>query len=224
MKVKTIALIGVLIIAVFVAACSQPESNKPANTGEPAKTETKTEPAKDSTATAPPAGHDTGHASGSKEETPAAVKAAFPEAKSITMQHKDLTANHVSTLEKDYGVKVKPTDFHSYVAYGSGSGKRTQLGAATLVDVEGAGEPAQLVIVYSNDIVIKKITPVKGSGDAVSSSFLDQFVEKDHDQPFQVGKDIKYNGNNKAAAEAVANAIKRDILSMQMLYGKAHSH
>jgi hypothetical protein len=223
MKIKVIALIGVLFIAVFVAACSQPESNKPA------KTETKTEPAKDSTAkdstaTAPPASHDTGHASGGKEETPDAVKAAFPEAQSITMQHKDLTASHVSALEKDYGVKVKPTDFHTFVAYGTGSGKRTQLGAATIVDVEGTGEPAQLVVIYSNDIVIKKVTPVKGSSDVVSPSFLNQFVEKNHDQPFQVGKDIKYNGNNKAAAEAVANAIKHDILSMQMLYGKAHSH
>lgn len=39
-----------------------------------------------------------------------------------------------------------------------------------------------------------------------------------------LNKDIRYQGSNQKAAEAVTKAIKRDILSMQMLYGKAHSH
>ena len=82
----------------------------------------------------------------------------------------------------------------------------------------------QLVVVYTNDIEIKKVTPVKGSGDVATPAFLDQFVGKDHDQPFHVDKDIKYTGSSKAAAEAVAHALKRDILAMQTLYGKAHSH
>jgi hypothetical protein len=208
---KKYIIVGVLIITGIAIACSKPEPEKPA---------AKTEPAKEPAATAPASSH----GSSSKDEIPAEIKTAFPDAQTITMQHKDITAGQASAFQKDYGVKLKEGDYHTYVAYGEGSGKRTQLGAATLVDVEGAGEPLQLVVTYNNDIVIKKVTPVKGSGDLVSPAFLDQFSGKNHDQSFQVGKDIKYTGNNKAAAEAVAGTIKRDILSMQALYGKQHSH
>jgi hypothetical protein len=209
-----------LFLMAISIACSQPS-----NTGE------KTEPAKETPAPAPaptpasaPAENSGGHGSSDKDKIPSEVKAAFPEAQSITMLHKDLTASHVSSIQKDYGVKLKEDDYHTYVAYSTGSGKKTQLGAATLVDVEGAGEPAKLLITYSNDIVIKKVSPLKGSGDVLSPAFLDQFSNKDHDQPFQLGKDIKYTGENRAAADAVTGAIKRDILSMQALYGKSHTH
>lgn len=164
-----------------------------------------------------------GQHEGDHEGVPATIKAAFPNAE-IKKQHKDLTPSQISSIEKGSGSKLNDTDVHTFVAYGTESGKHTQLGAATVADVSGAGEPIQLAIIYTNDITIKKIAPIKGSSDVTYSTFLDQFAGKDHDQPFHVGQDIEYSGKNKNAAEAVAHALKRDILTMQMLYGNAHSH
>jgi hypothetical protein len=220
--VKLKDLVLIIFLLMFIAACSKPENSQPANT------EPKKEPASQPASPAQPAaetGSDQGSSHGSsKDEIPADVKALFPDAQSIAMLHKDFNAGHVASVEKDYGLRLKETDYHTYVAYKTDGGKRSQIGAATVVDVEGAGEPIQMAVAYSNDIVIKNIKPLKGSSDVASAAFLNQFIGKNHDEPFQVGKDIKYQGNNKAAAEAVALAVKRDILSMQTLYGKAHTH
>ena len=205
-----IFLVGLLLLAGLATACSKQEPTPSATSNTASKPATAN--ANQPTTT------------GKEEDTPAAVKAAFPDAQTISKQHEDLSASQIASIEKGSGAKLGDTDFHSFVAYGTKDGKRAQLGAATLVDVTGASEPMQLVVVYTNDIEIKKVTPVKGSGDVASPMFLDQFVGKDHDQPFHVDKDIKYSGNNKAAAEAVAHALKRDILAMQTLYGKAHTH
>ena len=212
---KTVFLVSLVLLAVIVTACSKQESGQTAtsNTAPRPATANSNQPA----GTAP-------QPASKEDETPAAVKAAFPDAQTISKQHKDLTAGQIASIEKESGSKLGDTDFHSYVAYGMQNGKRAQLGAATVVDVTGAGEPMQLVVVYTNDIEIKKVTPVKGSGDVATPAFLDQFVGKDHDQKFHVGEDIKYSGSNKAAADAVTHALKRDILAMQTLYGKAHSH
>jgi len=211
---KTVFLVSLLLLAAIMTACSKEEPGQPtSNTAPKPATANANQPA--GTATQP---------AGKDDETPAGVKAAFADAQTISKQHKDLTAGQIASIEKGSGAKLGDTDFHSFVAYGMQNGKRAQLGAATVVDVTGAGEPMQLIVVYTNDIEIKKVTPVKGSGDVATPAFLDQFVGKDHDQKFHVGEDIKYSGSNKAAAEAVTHALKRDILAMQTLYGKAHSH
>ncbi|MBI3652706.1 MAG: hypothetical protein HY231_16915 [Acidobacteria bacterium] len=219
MKWKRFVLVGVLMVAAFGAACSSQGTDKMAN----ANTAPKTDKAKN-TNTGSPATHSDEKSAAAGEETPPAVKAAFPDAQSITELHKDLTAGQIATIEKESGAKLGDTDFHNYVAYGTKDGKRAQLGAATVVEVQGADEPVQLVVVYSNDIAIKSVAAVKGSGDVVAPGFLAQFIGKDHDEKFHVGEDLKYSGSHKAAAEAVAHALKRDILAMQTLYGKAHGH
>ncbi|MEW6732875.1 MAG: hypothetical protein AB1489_16235 [Acidobacteriota bacterium] len=221
MKLKILAFIGILLLAGFVVACSKSTPEHPKS--EPSNTAQQPESVKEPTATVPAVSHEPNHDS-NKDEIPSAVKAAFPEAQTISTQHKDLTPEQISSIEKNSGAKFTSNDFHSYIAYGSQGGKRTQLGAATLVDIEGTGEPIQLVVVYSNDIVIKKVVPVKGNGDVTSPTFLNQFIGKDHDQAFQVGKDIKFSSKNQNAAQAVAHAVKRDILAMQAIYGKPHSH
>ncbi len=219
MRWKRFMLVGLLMFAALGAACSNPGTDKVANSNSAPRTDT----AKNTNAVGN-ANHADEKAEAAGDEAPAAVKAAFPDAQSIAKQHKDLTAGQIAAIEKESGAKLGDTDFHNYVAYGTKDGKRAQLGAATVVDVQGAGEPVQLVVVYTNDIAIKNVSPVKGSGDFVSPAFLGQFTGKDHDEKFHVGEDLKYGGSNKAAAEAVAHALKRDILAMQTLYGKAHGH
>ncbi|GEM_PF-935498 len=215
MRLKSYFFIGVLLLTAIAAACSKPETASPPASNTAAKPEAAKAPAADGHEEKPEA---------KGEDIPPEVKAAFPEAQTISKQHKDLTAGQIASIEKGSGSKLDDTDFHNYVAYGMEGGKRTQLGAATIVDIEGAGAPMQLLVVYSNDIVIKKISVIKGSGDAASPAFLNQFAGKDHDQKFHVGADLKYSGSNKESAEAVAHALKRDILAMQALYGKAHTH
>lgn len=154
-------------------------------------------------------------------EVPTEAKAAFPEAQTVTAQHKELTSEQIASIEKKSGAKLSGEDFHSFVAHDS---SRKQLGLATLTDVEGSGSTVRLLVVYTNDLKVKKVTPVEGSGDVVSLAFLGQFAGKDHDQPFHVGEDVEYGGKNRVAAEAVAHALKRDVLAMQALYGKTHGH
>lgn len=159
-----------------------------------------------------------------KEETlskvPAEIKSALSDAKSISLRHRDLSKKQIANLEKLAGMKSPDDDFHTYIAYGTKNGRKAQISAATIIEPSGM----KYVIVYNNDITIKKIMAVKGDADFTKSGFLKAFVGKDHDQDYKIGKDLKYTGAKKAAAQAFATAIKMDILTMDVLYGKPHSH
>lgn len=217
-------IVILIVAALLFSACAKEQPAPPQPSAAPTA---QPEAAKnDTNNAAKPVEHEaaTGHDTTKSTDLSTVVKAAFPEAESIKMRHKDLNASHVAQTEKIYGVKLVESDFHTYVAYGTQNGKRAQLGAATVVDVAGTEGPVQLVVVYSNDIVIKKVIPVKGSGDLVAPAFLDQFAGKNHDEKFEFGKEIKYQGKNTTGAQAITEAIKKDILSLQALYGKAHAH
>ena len=156
------------------------------------------------------------------EETPASVKAAFPEAQSITKHHKDLTAVQIASIEKDTDSKVADKDHHSYLAFSTSGGARKQIGAATVIKADGK----DYVIVYENkdgSPVIKEVRAGDGGG-AMPSPFLKQFTGKGHDDDLLLAADIKSNGANEAQAKAVTEAIRVDVLTMQALYGAAHKH
>lgn len=212
MRLKVLTMVALLILAGVTTACSKPAPEQPSNAAARAgnsNSQPANNPNKNSAAGA------------SSDEVPAEVKAAFPDAASVTIQHKDLTDKQIASVEKESGAKVAGKDFHSYVAHDS---SHKQIGAATVTDVEGAGGPIRLVVVHTNDGKIKKVTPVTGSGDVVSAAFLDQFVGKDHHGRFHVGDDVKYDGANQSAAQAIAHAVKRNVLAMHALYGKEHGH
>jgi hypothetical protein len=153
------------------------------------------------------------------DETPALVKAALPDAQSFTTQHKDVPATAIADIEKDTGAKVPATDHHSYLAFSTTGGKRTQIGAATVVKAGGK----DVVIVYENKDGSPLIKEVRAEG--VSPDFLKQFAGKGHDDMFSVGNDIKIAGGvDDATAKAFAQALRVDALTMQALYGAAHKH
>ena len=112
------------------------------------------------------------------DETPAAVKAVFTDAQSFTTQHKDVPADKIASIEKDTGGKVPDKDHHSYLAFATKDGKRTQIGAATIVKVGGK----ELVVIYDNKDGSPIIKEVRGDG--LSSEFLKQFAGKGHDDKF----------------------------------------
>jgi len=152
------------------------------------------------------------------DETPAAVKAAFPDAQSFTKQHKDIPQNSIAAIEKDTDSKVPDKDHHSYLAFSTTGGTRKQLGAATIVKVGGK----DVIVVYDNkdgSPVIKEIR-----ADSVPAPFLAQFAGKGHDNDLLLGVDIKVSGANEAQAKAITEAIRVDVLTMQALYGSAHKH
>lgn len=152
------------------------------------------------------------------EEIPASVKAVFPDAQSFTKQHKDVPKDAIAGIEKDAGGKIPDTDHHSYLAFSTTGGARKQIGAATIVKA-GAKE---LVVVYDSkdgSPVIKEIR-----GDGIPADFLKQFAGKGHDDKFTFGDTIKANGLDEGAAKAVTTAIAVDVLTMQALYGAAHTH
>lgn len=152
------------------------------------------------------------------DETPAQVKSALPEAQSFTTQHKDVPQIAIADIEKDTGGKVPDKDHHSYLAFSSAGGTRKQIGAATVVKADGK----ELVIVYENKDGSPYIKEVKTDG--VPAPFLAQFAGKGHDDKFAFGTEIKANGLDEAAAKSITTAIKVDVLTMQALYGKAHTH
>jgi hypothetical protein len=153
------------------------------------------------------------------DETPAVVKAALPDAQTFTTQHKDIPKDAMAEIERDAGAKVPGTDHHSYLAFSTTGGKRTQVGAATVVKAGGK----DVVIIYDSKDGSPLIREVRAEG--VSPDFLKQFAGKGHDDMFSVGNDIKVSGGvDDAIAKAIAQAVRIDSMTMQALYGAAHTH
>ena len=152
------------------------------------------------------------------DETPAAIKAVFPDAQSFTTQHKDVPADKIASIEKDTGSKVPDKDHHSYLAFSTAGGARKQIGAATIVKADGR----DVVIVYDSKEGSPVIREVRAEG--VPAAFLAQFAGKGHDNDLLLGADIKASGAGDAQAKAITEAVRVDVLTMQALYGAAHKH
>ncbi len=180
--------------------------------------ETTKTPTKDNVNAANPANNTGAETAKKEEETPAGIKAAFADAESFTKQHKDIPKDKIAEIEKDTGTKVPDTDHHSYLAFATKDGKRTQIGAATIVKVDGK----EVVIVYENKEGSPYVKEVRAEG--VAPAFLKQFAGKGHDDDLLLGADIKANGYDEAKAKAFTEAVRVDVLTMQALYGAAHSH
>lgn len=151
-------------------------------------------------------------------DAPAAIKAVFPDAQSFTTQHKDIPADKIASIEKDTSSKVPDKDHHSYLAFSTTGGARKQIGAATIVKVDGK----DVVIVYDNKDGSPVIKEIRAEG--VPAPFLAQFANKGHDDDLLLGADIKASGANEAQAKAITEAVRVDVLTMQALYGAAHKH
>ncbi len=210
MKKRTIITIIALGSALGLASACATE--KATNTAAPANS---TNAVNKTTNTA---AANTNAAHKSDEEIPASVKAAFPDAENFTKQHKDIPADKITGIEKDTGGKVPDKDHHSYLAFATKDGKRTQLGAVTIVKAGGK----DVVIIYESKNGMPTIKEVRADG--VSGDFLKQFNGKNHDTKIKFGEGIKANGADEAAAKAIADAVQIDVLTMEALYGAAHSH
>lgn len=151
-------------------------------------------------------------------DVPASVKAAMPYAQTFTTQHKDLTDAQIASIEKDTGGKVSEKDHHSYLAFSTANGARTQIGAVTVVKAAGK----EIIVVYESKDGSPLIKEVKAEG--LPAGFLSQFAGKGHDNDLLVGVDIKPNGAKEDQAKAITDAIRIDVLAMQALYGTAHAH
>ena len=201
-KITVFTIFALVAAAALVTACSSG-----ANTSAPANTnlaKVNASPAN----TAPK----------SEDDTPASVKAAFPDAQSFTKQHKDIPKDQMAVIEKEAGAKLPDTDHHSYLAFSTAGGTRKQIGAATIVKAGGK----DFVIVYENKEGKPNIKEIRGEG--VPAPFLAQFVGKGHDDKFQIGSDLKINGVDDAIGKELAQAVKTDILTMQTLYGAPEKH
>lgn len=218
---KTIVLssVGLSAVAVILtglaAACTQnsPAPNHQASTVNRANTTT----AAPANAAAASNTTDNSHAA-KTDETPALVKAVFTDAQSFTVQHKDVPGAATASIEKDAGVPIPNRDHHSYLAFTNAGGTRKQIGAATIVKANGK----DVVIVYENKNGSPYIKEVRAEG--VPAAFLRQFAGKGHDDSILVGADLKANGADEATAKAIADQVRVDAMTMQSLYGAAHSH
>lgn len=216
-NLKLLTIIGFSLIAAFAAACSSAGTN---TTTAPNTTTTANAPAKNTAVAA-----NTGDAShtattGEKpgEETPAAVKAAFPDAQSFTKQHKDITPTQKTAIEKETNAKMPDTDHHSYLAFSTAGGARKQIGAATVVRANGK----DVVIIYDNKEGRPFVKEIRSEG--VPAAFLAQFAGKNHDDKFQIGADIKAGSVDDGLAKAIAEAVRVDAMTMQTLYGAPDKH
>jgi len=202
--INILTLAGLSLVTAFAGACSPgsaPSNTAPANrVGANANTTA----ANASTA--------------ATDETPALVRTAFPDAQSFTTQHKDIPADAVTDIEQDTGGKVPDKDHHSYLAFSTAGGKRTQVGAATVLKAGGK----DVLVIYDSKAGSPVIREVRADG--VSPEFLKQFAGKGHDNEIAVGGDITAKGVDEATAKAVTQAVRIDVLTMQALYGSAHSH
>ncbi len=211
---KTTILAGLTLIAslgLTSAACSSGANTITTNTTGANKSATNTAAANTATVT-------NSVEPKSADDTPASVKAAFPDAQSFTKQHKDIPKDAIADIEKDTGAKVPDTDHHSYLAFSTTNGARKQIGAATMVTAGGK----EMVVVYDSKNGAPVIKEIRAEG--VPAQFLAQFAGKGHDDKFQIGADLKANGAGDATAKAIAQAVHIDAVTMQNLYGAAHTH
>jgi hypothetical protein len=213
-KMKNTRIMAGLVLTVSLGlasfACS---SGNPSNTAQTGTMTTNT-----NTNVVTNTGNGDGHADAGNE-TPASVKAVFPDAQSFTKQHKDIPQDAVANIERETGGKVPDKDHHSYLAFSTGGGgARKQIGAATIVKANGK----DMVIVYENKDGFPYIKEVRSEG--VPAPFLAQFAGKGHDDKFQVGTDLKANGLDDGIAKAIAQAVRIDAMTMQTLFGAAHTH
>ena len=213
-QLTSMILLGAL--AAIAAGCSSGDRNSGTTTNQTNATPTTTTAAPHGQQT-PAAGADS-HGGAANSDTPSSVRAVFPDAQSITTQHKDISASQVAEIEKETGSKIADTDHHSYLAFATSDGTRKQIGAATVVKASGK----DLVVVYESRNGVPYIREVRAEG--MPQSFLDQFKGMGHDDKFQVGGDLKASGADDATARAVAAAVRQDSVIMQTLYGGKHSH
>lgn len=211
-KLTVMTIIALSFVVGLAAACSSGSDTATTANANQAKTTANTTAANQAANNAAPTGAKT-------DDVPTIVKAAFPDAQSFTTQHKDVPASAISDIEKDTGGKVPDKDHHSYLAFSTAGGKRTQIGAATVVKAGGK----DVVVIYENKGGMPTIKEVRADG--IPADFLKQFAGKGHDDKFEVGGDIKATGGvDEATAKAIALAVRIDSLTMQTLYGAAHSH
>ncbi len=208
-KLKILTIVGLSAGIGLAAACS--------GGGTDTATTNANRPATN-TNTATVANTNNANAPKAADETPASVKAAFPDAQSFTTQHKDLTKAQITEIENNSGGKITDADHHSYLAFSTAGGARKQIGAATIVKVGGR----DVVVVYENKNGSPFIKEVRAEG--VPAAFLAQFNGKGHDDVVTFDEKIKPNGADASMAEAMIAAIGADMLAMQTLYGAAHSH
>lgn len=208
-KITVLTIIALSAVVGLAMACSSGSNTTTTTTTNTANTNQAKTTNTAAANTAPPK---------TEDETPASVKAAFPDAQSFTKQHKDIPKDAIADIEKDTGAKVPDTDHHSYLAFSTTGGARKQIGAATIVKAAGK----EFVVVYDSKNGMPVIKEVRADG--VSPDFLKQFAGKGHDDKYQIGADLKANGVDDATAKAIAGAIRVDALTMQNLYGAAHTH
>lgn len=214
-NLKILTIIGFSAIVGLTAACSSGT-----NTATAPNTTTANRPAANTAVVtnSGDAAHTATTAEKPGEETPAVVKAAFPDAQSFAKQHKDITPAQIASIEKETNAKTPDTDHHSYLAFSTAGGARKQIGAATVVKANGK----DVVIVYENKEGRPFIKEIRAEG--IPAAFLTQFAGKNHDDKFQIGGDLKANGVDDATAKAIAEAVRVDALTMQTLYGAADKH
>lgn len=210
---KIIVIIIAASITAFAAACSGNSNNNQPNANATTAVTNNTS----GTNTAATASHNTDPAKAGGD-IPASVRAALPDAQSITKQHKDISPAQSAAIQQETGSKVPDTDHHSYLAFSNSSGTRQQIGAATVVKSNGK----EMVIVYENREGKPYIKEVRAEG--VPQAFLEQFKGKGHDDKFQINQDLKAQGLDDAAAKAWAEAVRVDIMTMQTLYGAPDKH
>lgn len=158
------------------------------------------------------------NANTSDEAPPESVKAIFPNASGFKKEHKNMTPTQIAEIEKTAGLKPPDTDHHYFAAFASEGGGRKQIGAATTIKADGK----DVIVVYENKEGKPFIKEVRADG--VPGAFLSQFAGKSHDDKMQIGADLKANGADDKTAKAIADAVRVDAVTMQILYGAADKH
>ncbi len=153
-----------------------------------------------------------------KDEVPASVKAAFPDAQSVTKQQKEIPDDDIKHIEEELNVKITEKNHTSYTAFKTEGGTRKQIGAATIVK---AGDK-ELLVIYESKKGEPNFKEIRAEG--LPAPFLAQFKNKGHDDKLEIGKDLKAEGVDSATANSIASALRLDVAVMTSLYGKGHDH
>ena len=158
------------------------------------------------------------HETGFPEET---LKKVFPDATGFTTRKKTLTTEQLQRVEQLSGNKVAKNDnpLTFYVALGK-TGASGVLGMVVMVDTAGPKGAIDLAIGVNRDGSLHRVVVVENGGDPAlaADGFLNQLKGKTLKASLNVGQDISYTGDSKAA-QALLGAVRRALYLLDAAAG-----
>jgi thiamine biosynthesis lipoprotein len=148
-----------------------------------------------------------------------AVKVALPDAASVMIEQKQLTAGQRDSLQKSSGLRFPEPQYKFFVAHDK-AGKTT--GYAVILNEVGKEEPITFIVGITpegkaGEVAVMEYRESRGS-EIHEKRFTRQFKGKKPTDTIQVNQDIINYTGATLSSHAMARGVKKALLLVQTFY------